>query len=135
MQNGIFRQKMKRGRPTFNPTKTDRYTVRIATAGGLSGAETAALVGVSRETLRTHFPDELRDGRTRAYVDNLMRLDRAAQRGSVSAAKFLVGVFSAGAPALGGKKARAEAAARSVVEGDSVWAKLLRHDDDEEVMQ
>ena len=127
-------QKSKRGRPAFKARQTDRHTVRIAAAGGLSERETAALMNISRETLRANFARELREGRARAYVENLMRLDRAAQRGSVSAAKFLVGVFANGAPALGGKKARAEEAAKSVLNGDSEWARLLRHDD-EEAMQ
>jgi AraC-like DNA-binding protein len=98
----------KGARPAFKPTQIDRHTVSIATASGLSEAETAALVGVSRATLRTHFSGELRDGRGRELVTNLLRLDRAAQRASVSAAKFLVSCFSIGAPKLGGKKAAVE---------------------------
>ena len=72
----------------------------------------AAVVGISKPILREHFRDALREGRAREFVKNLQWLDRAAQRGSVSATKFLLQVFCNGAPALGGKKARAEEAAK-----------------------
>jgi hypothetical protein len=117
--------KQKGNRPSFKPTASDRQSVRIGTAAGLTASEMAALLGISRGTLRTHLADELREARARALVENLKRLDRAAQRGSVSAAKFLVTCFANGAPAIGGKKAAAERRAKQLVSGDSVWADLL----------
>ncbi len=76
----------KRGRPAFKPTQRVRNRVEIAAAAGISAAEIAAVLGISRATLEQHFVDELRHGRVRKHIENLVRLDRAAQRGSVSAA-------------------------------------------------
>ena len=118
-------RKSKRGRPVFKVTQRLRHQVSIGAAAGLTECEVATVIGISRATLRVHFADELRSGRARALVQNLVRLDRAAARGSTSAAKFLVGVFSNGAPALGGKKARAEAAAK-VAGAGTEWGELLQ---------
>ena len=48
-------------------------------------------------------------------------LDRAAKRGSVSAMKFLLTVFSNGSTARLGKKEAAQRAAENAVADDSVW--------------
>lgn len=96
------------GRPVFKPTRRTRDQVEIAIAGGLSASEVAIVVGISRSTLELRFADELKNGRARKLAHVLFLLDRAAKRGSVSAMKFLLTIFSNGAPAHLGKKALAQ---------------------------
>jgi hypothetical protein len=102
----------KRGRPAFKPTRRMRDRVEIMVAGGLSASDVAVVIGVSRPTLEAHFADELKNGRVRKRVQILCMLDKAAKRGSVSAAKFLLTIFSDG-PVHIGKKARRQQAAES----------------------
>jgi hypothetical protein len=82
-------------------------------------------LNISKPTLRANFGAELREARRRKYVENLVRLDKAAAAGSIGAMKFLAGVFSAGgvAPLSGKKAAREEAAKQALSHGP--WADLL----------
>jgi hypothetical protein len=73
----------KTGRPRFKPTRRMRNTVEICVAGGLSLQETATVLGICQNTLRANFADELQNGRARKFAEILVRLDRAAARGSV----------------------------------------------------
>ena len=57
-------------RPPFEPTAEQRFTVEAASAGGLTHDEIALLISnkknpITAKTLRKHFPDELKQGRTK----------------------------------------------------------------------
>jgi AcrR family transcriptional regulator len=114
------------GRPVFKPTRRTREQVEIAIAGGLSASEVASVVGISRSTLERHFADELKNGRVRKLAHVLCLLERAAKRGSVSAMKFLLTVFSNGTTARLGKKEATQRAAENVVADDTVWGDDLQ---------
>jgi hypothetical protein len=71
----------------------------------------AAILGINRDTLGIRFRDELKKGRSREFLQVITALDRAAKRGSVSAMKCLLTLFSNGA--LFGKKQRQQQGGRS----------------------
>jgi AcrR family transcriptional regulator len=112
------------GRPPYWPTKTTRDTVETAIAAGVSTSEIAAVLGISRTTLHSHFADELKNGRARKLVQALRMLDRAAKRGSVAAMKYLVNVYSQQAPVRLGKKERMAREAEAAL-ADSPWADII----------
>jgi len=94
----------------------------------------ADLLGISRGTLRKHFARELEHGRMRVLADNLERLDRAASKGNVAAAKALVARKDVTPPSVPmpagreklGKKEEADIAAQTAEQGTG-WANLIRH--------
>lgn len=108
----------KRGRPAFKPTRRQRNTVETCVAGGLSVQETAAVLGISQNTLRANFSDQLQNGRARKFAEILVLLDRAARRESVSAMKFLATLFSGGTSAIVGKKQRQQQEAENAGGGE-----------------
>lgn len=120
-------------RPPFNPTRKQRRRVELL-IGETGEEEIADLLGISRGTLRKHFKRELSHGRMRVLADNLERLDRAASKGNVAAAKALVArkdLAPPGTPAQPraekrGKKQEAEIAAQMAEEGTG-WAGVIRH--------
>jgi hypothetical protein len=62
----------------------------------------------------------------RKLLQNLCRLDRAANRGSVAAAKFLVTAFNNGVPLQRmGKKERTRLEAENAL-ANSPWADIIR---------
>jgi len=115
----------KGGRPPYKASKSTRDTVETAVAAGVSTSEIAAVLGISRTTLHSHFADELKNGRARKLVQALRMLDRAAKRGSVAAMKYLVSVFSGQAPAKIGKKELARRRAEDALV-NSPWADIIR---------
>jgi len=85
----------------------------------------------SRPTLESNFVDELKNGRARKLLQSLCALDRAQQRGSVAAAKFLVNVFHNGTSLqrIGKKEQRARDAEEALA--GSPWAELIGRRSDE----
>lgn len=79
----------KRGRPAFKATAAQRKKVMIWAAGGIAEASMAKMLGICRETLRTHFATELEEGGDRERARNLERLNKAADKGNVTAMKHL----------------------------------------------
>jgi hypothetical protein len=116
----------KGGRPAFKPTQRMRDQVEIGSAAGLSHTQLAAVLNISRPTLESNFVDKLKNGRARKLLQSLCALDRAQQRGSVAAAKFLVNVFHQGAPGqrVGKKEQKARDAAEALQH--SPWRDLIR---------
>ncbi len=55
-----------RGRPTFAPTENQRGQVEAMKAYGISEEAISDKLGITRNTLRKHFKNELRTGRTTA---------------------------------------------------------------------
>jgi transcriptional regulator with XRE-family HTH domain len=94
-----------------------RNVVETAAAAGLTELQIAAVIGIARPTLREYFCDELKNGRARKFARMVILLDRAAERGSVSAMKFLSLLFSGGAYI--GKKQRQEQEAANPAGG--IW--------------
>ena len=118
----------KRGPEGFVPTKAQREKVKLYLAGGISEPVVAHRLGISQNTLRKHFADELEFGRDMKRADNLERLEKAATKGNVSAMKHLdakfatvsaENSFTAPAPRSSdvGKKEQAQAAAKDAGQG------------------
>lgn len=85
----------KRGRPAFEPTVAQRKKVMIWAAGGIAETSMAKMLGICLETLRTHFATELDEGGDRERARNLERLNRAADKGNVTAMKHLDAKYGA----------------------------------------
>jgi hypothetical protein len=117
----IGKHKNRGGRPAFKPTRRMREQVEIAAAAGMSASDVAVVIGISRPTLEAHFADELKNGRIRKFAQVLVLLDRESKRGSVSASKYLLTLFSGGMSPIVGKKQRRQQAAESALEGGSEW--------------
>ena len=66
-----------------------RKRVSMLVATGMGERGIALALKCSRETLRTHFADELQDGRDLYRAELLDLLQRAANKGSVSAMRHL----------------------------------------------
>jgi predicted transcriptional regulator len=113
----------------FVPSKSQRSRVVLLVAAGFSEPSIADVLGICQNTLRKHFPEELRSGRYRKLAENLDRLDRAAAKGNVTAQKYLdarLGAAVAAPPqqeALGKKEIR-QLEAQSAPH-DSEWSELL----------
>jgi AraC-like DNA-binding protein len=112
------------GRPAFRPTRRMRSRIEVAAAAGVSAAEIAAVLKIARQTLETHFNDELRLGRVRKLLSVLDLLEKSARRGSVSAMKYLTSVYSQQASVKIGKKEAKIRAAKEAV-ASSEWADIL----------
>jgi hypothetical protein len=121
----------KRGRKLFSPTKAQRNKVMLLVAAGFGEPSIADVIGICQNTLRKHFPEELRSGRDRKLAENLVRLDKAAQEGNVTAQKYLDGKLGAQIPSKQEPKPEAigkkEALVREAHEAhtQSEWGDIL----------
>jgi hypothetical protein len=79
----------KRGRPAFKPTQLHRRKVEQYTACGMSHDGIAKALGISDETLRKHFAEELSSGKAKRRAEVVDILFAAARKGNVAAAKTL----------------------------------------------
>ena len=80
----------KLGQPPFVPTDRQRQWVEVAAAGAVPQREIAALVGISRSTLRKAFKKELADGLTKATVSvhaNFLRIATGDSKAAAWAAE------------------------------------------------
>ena len=111
-------------RPPFKPARRQRNKVETCVAGGLSVLKTAAALGISQNTLRFYFSNDLQNGRARNFADVLVLFARAAKTGSVSAMKFLLNLFPGRAPMLR-KKEKAQRDAETARVGND-WVDDLR---------
>jgi hypothetical protein len=119
------------------PTKAQREKVKLYLAGGISEPVVAHRLGISQMTLRKHFAEELVFGRDLKQADNLDRLEKAANKGNVTAMKHLDAKFGTNAaqhnfeqPAREssprqGKKEQAQTAADTAGAG-TVWGEDLQ---------
>jgi hypothetical protein len=117
------------GRPRFKPTKPMRNQVEIAAGAGLTAVEIAAVLGIARQTLETHFADELRFGRARKLLFVLNLLERSAKARSVAAMKYLCAVYSQQATVKIGKKEAKMRAAKNAAIGTE-WEDIIRDPDE-----
>ena len=76
-------------RKLVRPTKRQRRQVEVAVSIGLTVEQIATAIEMSRRSVYSHFRDELASGRVKRLLANAMRLDKAADKGSVPAMKAL----------------------------------------------
>lgn len=76
------------GRPPFQATDEQRYSVGLMAAIGLPQDQIAAALEISPPTLRKHFKLELATGRTRTITKVADSLVRQALAGNITAAIF-----------------------------------------------
>ena len=122
-----------RGRPQHQPTEQARKTVEAMAGFGVPQLDIARLIGVSPETLRLHYAEELDTGGIKAnaaVAKNLFRIAQGTGREAVTACIFWLKAragWREAAPAPAddtGKKAQVEALARTAPNG-TAWAELL----------
>lgn len=78
------------GRPEFEPTLANRNAVRLMRADGWTVDRIARRIGVSANTLRKHFAEELSDGSDIVRLQALEDLRRASSKGKVAASNALL---------------------------------------------
>ena len=76
------------------PSSTDRHSVMLAVAAGMSLELIADALEISRRTLCRTFGRELAIGRAKKMLENITRLDAAAAAGNIGAAKYLHGLMT-----------------------------------------
>jgi hypothetical protein len=122
-----------RGRPPHQPTEQARKTVEAMAGFGIPQTDIARIIGVSPETLRLHYGEELDTGGIRAnaaIAKNLFRIAQGTGREAVTACIFWLKARAGWREAQGasgeeaGKKAQAELLARDAPQG-TPWAELL----------
>ena len=77
------------GRKVLKATKAECARVALAVAIGMTVAELANMLGVSKSTIERTFAPEIATGRNFKRLQNAERLDRAAAKGNVAAMKAL----------------------------------------------
>lgn len=119
-------------RPEYKPTAAQRRQVAVLAAAKMSEEKIAAVLGISRPTLRKHFAEELTGGKAKRNAAVLMAIYKQALTGNVSAQRLWVKVagidlpdFDAPEdreprPAPKGKKEQAAAEALTAGQG-SEW--------------
>src|SRR4051795_13447312 len=108
------------GRPSFQPSPSQRQTVEAMAGCGVPEADIAVLIGIAPKTLRKHFRGELDTGHIKAsakVAGNLYRIATGSGREAVTAAIFWPKVragwrepFGVGQYPMGKKEARELAA-------------------------
>ena len=79
------------GRPSFQPTPSQRQMVEAMAGCGIPETDIATVVGIAAETLRKHFRAELDTGHIKAnakVAGNLYRIATGSGREAVTAAIF-----------------------------------------------
>ncbi len=126
----------KAGRPAFACTAARKRQVAELVSCGMTVQDVARVLGCSPDTLRKHFPEELRSGTAKKRAEVIGLLFRSARKGNVAAQKHLSAcVGAAGGPdkpsalSVKGKKAAAQDdAARVAAGGDNEWGSDLAFD-------
>lgn len=81
-------EKKKVGRKPFAPTEEQRYTVSLMAGIGIVHDEIAKCVGISDETLRKYFREELDTGKVKTIARVADSLVRQALAGNITAAIY-----------------------------------------------
>ncbi len=79
---------MKTGRPAFEPTAEQIYSVELMASIGLTHVQIAGALGICDKTLRKHFSEQLEHGRARTITTVADSLMRQAIAGNMQAAIF-----------------------------------------------
>src|SRR3954469_8201467 len=77
------------GRPSFQPSPSQRQTVEAMAGCGVPEADIAVVIGIAPKTLRKHFRGELDTGHIKAsakVAGNLYRIATGSGREAVTAA-------------------------------------------------
>jgi hypothetical protein len=81
----------KMGRPAYQPTDKDKKQVLIMSGIGLTHDQISKIIGISDETLRKYYADELETGESRMnaqVAQNLFSIATSKDTGAVAAAMF-----------------------------------------------
>ena len=78
----------KRGRPAYKPEKGDRALVGGLAMMGTPQDEIAKVLGISKNTLKKHFLDELKSGMEKANARVVASLFNSCIKGNVAAQIF-----------------------------------------------
>lgn len=87
-------------RPEFKPTPAQRRQVSVLAAAKMSEERIAAVIGISRVTLRKHFAEELTGGKAKRNAAVLQAIYKQALSGNVSAMRLWVKVSGLDMPDL-----------------------------------
>jgi hypothetical protein len=72
-------------RPEHVPTDKTKLLVKVMIAGGIEQSNVARSLGISRPTLRKHYPDEIKSGGAQANGNVVAALYKNATGGNVVA--------------------------------------------------
>jgi pentatricopeptide repeat protein len=86
---GANRRRTKPGPKPVVPSADQRDLVTLGVAVGMTGDQIATAMEIPRRTFYRAFGHEIRTGRAKRLLLNASRLDEMAERGNVSAAKYL----------------------------------------------
>ena len=78
------------GRPPHEPTPQTRATVEMLAAGAVDRRSIARCVGITPETLRKYYDEELATGKARLVQRCIQSLCAAAAKGNVTAAIYML---------------------------------------------
>jgi hypothetical protein len=85
----MTQNKRGRGRPAFKPTPAMRRTVELMVACGDSQETVARALDIDDDTLRKHFPEELKNGWAKKRREVLRWLEAGARKGNATLIKRL----------------------------------------------
>src|SRR3954471_1324595 len=122
------------GRPSFEPTQSQRQTVEAMAGCGVPEADIAVVIGVAPKTLRKHFRSELNTGHIEAsakVAGNLYRIATGSGREAVTAAIFWLKVRAGWREPLGLReyplgRREAERIASENADVGTQWEELLK---------
>jgi hypothetical protein len=113
------RTKLRPGPRPVTPTSADKKLVMLAVSAGMTRREIADSMGLPERTFYRAFAHELKVGRSKRMLANVVRLDAAAEAGNVAACKALIVMMtSADKSAETTGEDKWEALAREISEGN-----------------
>lgn len=80
--------KGKGGRPAFKPTDDQRYSVPLMKIAGMTEEMISRCLGISEQTLRKYFRDELDLGEAKIHVEIADTIVRNAKAGNAALLQF-----------------------------------------------
>jgi|RhiMethySRZTD1v2_1073278.scaffolds.fasta_scaffold3257808_1 hypothetical protein len=86
-------RKAKPGPEPFVPTSRQRHQVELAVAAGMALESIADALQISRRSLCRAFARELAIGRSKKLLENIIRLDAAAEAGNTAAIKAMIALI------------------------------------------
>ncbi|WP_188260714.1 hypothetical protein [Azospirillum tabaci] len=87
-------------RPEFKPTPAQRRQVSILAAAKVSEVDIAAALDIARGTLRKHFAQELKTGKSKRNAAVIQAIYKQALSGNVSAQRLWVKVAGLDVPSF-----------------------------------